>query len=359
MQNYTEISEDKTLKDSRALLLDNDKTVMSNNSGTEFPTTNLQPGMLCFRTDLKKFYYLASDGTTWVEIINVSEDNGWVKRADTADNAEKVNDHTVNADVPVNAKFTDTTYDVATDSQAGLMTAAQKTKLDGLENFSLPVASADTLGGVKIGDGLSINSQGIVSSTVTGGNASHGSKLFTADGTFTVPEGVNTLFVSAIGGGGGGGGGGTMAGAHIIGYEGNRGRLGELVLFVTPGQSLPIKIGRGGTGGLYGNSPAVGSGGTGLVSGSAGTTKGSTGSGGGGGTTGINSIAIAGGGAGGQSIYATDSSTAAGGGGGAGGGSIYYNNPYIASTYGAGGSGSGTYNARGGTGTSGCVYIQW
>ena len=353
MQNYTEISEDKTLKDSRTLLLDNDKTVMSNNSGTEFPTTNLQPGMLCFRTDLKKFYYLASDGTTWVEIINVSEDKGWVKRADTADNAEKVNDHTVNADVPVNAKFTDTTYDVATDSQAGLMTAAQKTKLDGLENFSLPVASADTLGGVKIGDGLSIDSQGIVSSTVTGGNASHGSKLFTANGTFTVPEGVNTLFVSAIGGGGGGGGGKYPS-------AGGRGRIGELVLFVTAGQSLPIKIGNGGIGGLYANDSNMGgSGGTGLVTGSAGGTGTFSGGGGGGGTTGVNSIAIAGGGAGGQASYDSGYTVAGGGAGATGGGSIYYNNPYIASTYGAGGGGTSTWGARGGTGKSGCVYIQW
>ena len=353
MQKYTDIAASKTIADSRALLLDNDKTVMSNNSGTSFPTANLQPGMLCFRTDLKKFYYLAADGTTWVEIINVSAGSGKVKSAEIADNATKVNSHTVNSDVPANAKFTDTTYAAATNSAAGLMTAAQKTKLDGLENFSLPVASADTLGGVKIGDGLSIDSQGIVSSTVTGGNASHGSKLFTADGTFTVPEGVNTLFVSAIGGGGGGGGGKYPS-------AGGRGRIGELVLFVTAGQSLPIKIGNGGIGGLYTNdSNRWGSGGTGLVTGSAGGTGTFSGGGGGGGTTGVNSIAIAGGGAGGQASYDSGYTVAGGGAGATGGGSIYYNNPYIASTYGAGGGGTSTWGARGGTGKSGCVYIQW
>lgn len=43
-------------------------------------------------------------------------------------------------------------------------TAAEKTKLEGLENYTLPAASADVLGGVKVGAGLAI-SQGILSAT--------------------------------------------------------------------------------------------------------------------------------------------------------------------------------------------------
>jgi len=43
-------------------------------------------------------------------------------------------------------------------------TAADKSKLDGLENYTLPVATADTLGGVKVGTGLAI-SGGILSAT--------------------------------------------------------------------------------------------------------------------------------------------------------------------------------------------------
>ena len=45
-------------------------------------------------------------------------------------NAAKVNNHTVNADVPDNAVFTDTKYSEATTSKAGLMSAADKAKLD-------------------------------------------------------------------------------------------------------------------------------------------------------------------------------------------------------------------------------------
>lgn len=49
------------------------------------------------------------------------------------DNAEKVNNHSVDSDVPANAKFTDTTYDpVTAGGSAGLMSGADKTKLDGI-----------------------------------------------------------------------------------------------------------------------------------------------------------------------------------------------------------------------------------
>ena len=41
--------------------------------------------------------------------------------------------HSINADVPANAKFTDTTYSDATQSVHGLMTAADKKKLDGVD----------------------------------------------------------------------------------------------------------------------------------------------------------------------------------------------------------------------------------
>lgn len=41
--------------------------------------------------------------------------------------------HSINSDVPANAKFTDTTYNDATQSEHGLMTAADKKKLDGID----------------------------------------------------------------------------------------------------------------------------------------------------------------------------------------------------------------------------------
>ena len=47
-------------------------------------------------------------------------------------------------------------YAVATHVLNGLMSAVDKTKLDGLENYTLPTASANVKGGVKIGGGLSM-----------------------------------------------------------------------------------------------------------------------------------------------------------------------------------------------------------
>ena len=65
---------------------------------------------------------------------------------------------------------TDTTYSDATTSDAGLMSATDKTKLDGIEAganaYTLPTAAADTLGGVKVGTNLSISS-GVLSATDT------------------------------------------------------------------------------------------------------------------------------------------------------------------------------------------------
>lgn len=379
MQKYTEIDENKTLRESRELLLNNDKTAISCNSGSAFPTINLQAGMLCFRTDEQKLYQLNADGETWVELFDLSGNIGLVSRATTADNALKVNGHTVNSDVPVNAKFTDTTYGTVTDSASGLMTAAQKKKLDELSNYSLPVASATTLGGVKIGDGLTITN-GILSSGVTGGNATHGEKLFTANDTFVVPEGVSTLVVTAVGGGGGGGGGGSNAGA--AGMHGEA--LDFVPLIVTPLSSHSIHIGGGGGGGGAGGSNGGGGSGgaSNLSSGSRGS-HGSTGSwkgvyggggGGGGGASGIDNVILArgGGGGGGGAVSFSGSGSnhpAYGGAGGIGGsvtGPIVINtfSKYLSTTYGAaggGGGGGGTDEggSNGGNGNSGCIHIKW
>lgn len=63
----------------------------------------------------------------------------------------------------------DTTYSVASTTANGLMSSTDKSKLDGIatgaNNYSLPTASSSTLGGVKIGDNININS-GTISVTV-------------------------------------------------------------------------------------------------------------------------------------------------------------------------------------------------
>lgn len=388
MQKYTEIDENKTLRESRELLLNNDKTAISCNSGPAFPTINLQPGMLCFRTDEQKLYQLNANGETWVELFDLSSNKGLVSRATIADNALKANGHTVNSNVPVNAKFTDTTYGTVTDSVSGLMTAAQKKKLDGLSNYSLPVASATKLGGIKIGTGLSVNN-GVVSCTVTGGNATHGEKLFTANGTFVVPEGVSVLVVTAVGGGGGGGGGGgsgleNRGGKPGSGGAGGRGNVTSSVpVCVNPSQSIPVTVGQGGAGafargaagaggagnpaGSNGASPNRGYGGCG---GNGGSTNGLAGTGGAGGSeVSTAHYGGAGGGGGGGATAFGNYVYASGGGGGGGAGqtngsagtsaaNILYDWK-ISHAYGAAGAGGAKYSGNGGNGASGCVYVVW
>lgn len=57
----------------------------------------------------------------------------WHKKISFSDHAHTtVNGHIVNSDVPVNAVFTDTTYSDATTSAHGLMSAGDKSKLDGI-----------------------------------------------------------------------------------------------------------------------------------------------------------------------------------------------------------------------------------
>ena len=86
MQSFKEIQGQDNIKNSRTVINDSIKTVMSNHSGTAFPTTNLQVGMKCYRTDLGKTYTLTNVANkTW------TEDN----HATLADSANKLSGYTL------------------------------------------------------------------------------------------------------------------------------------------------------------------------------------------------------------------------------------------------------------------------
>lgn len=80
-------------------------------------------------------------------------------------NSTTVNGHSVNSDVPAGAKFTDTTYSVATASSNGLMTAADKAKLDGIaagaNKYSHPGYTSKSNGFYKV----TVDGTGHVSAT--------------------------------------------------------------------------------------------------------------------------------------------------------------------------------------------------
>lgn len=86
MQSFKEIQGQDNIKNSRTVINDSLKTVMSNHSGTAFPTTNLQVGMKCYRTDLGKTYTLTNVANkTW------TEDN----HATVSDSANSLNGYTL------------------------------------------------------------------------------------------------------------------------------------------------------------------------------------------------------------------------------------------------------------------------
>lgn len=96
-------------------------------------------------------------------------------------------------------------------------------------------------------------------SSGSGGGYRPGINIFTSNGTFTVPENVGIIYVTACGGGGGGGGAiwGTVYRAAGGGAGGGGGAfIYKKQYSVTPGQQIPITIGVGGAGGApgqYGN----------------------------------------------------------------------------------------------------------
>ena len=114
------------------------------------------------------------------------------------------------------------------------------------------------------------------------GVTTHGQTKFTSNGSFTVPVGITTVYVTAAGGGGGGGGG------YATGYCGEGGGGANCVykaaFTVTPLQVISITIGTGGAGGAVGVAGTVGGntvvGSLGTLSGGGGGAPGTVGAGG-------------------------------------------------------------------------------
>lgn len=226
------------------------------------------------------------------------------------------------------------------------------------------------------------------------------------EGNFVVPAGVNVIVVSFGGGGGGGASaGGSTANTDVYpglngagggGGGGSAATIQNLLIAVTPGQSIPYVVGQGGAGGaavLDGQDGIAGGDGTsttfnGIVagggSGGSGGTKGAPGgpgAGGGAGAGGLFTPGTQGGTFGAPGTTGTDgrfgggggagASSAAGGGGGAGRGATLRDPQLIdgkgASGFGGGGGGGGTVYqdaagvlaGQGGDGTDGFLYIWY
>lgn len=185
-------------------------------------------------------------------------------------------------------------------------------------------------------------------------------QAFTANGSFTVPQGVYRIKVRLWGGGGGGGAATAAAGS---GSGGGGGGFAEGVFDVTPNQVLTATVGAAGAAGVGGNGGAGGStslgsllsatgGGGGLASAGAQPTSGPGGAGTGGayqigGQPGQPGVQLGGtpfGGAGGNPFGSTGAPASPGLGGGG--------------TRAGGGSGGANNNA-GGAGGAGLIIVEW
>ncbi|TCL37265.1 hypothetical protein EV210_106134 [Anaerospora hongkongensis] len=353
MQQFVPIAGTQTLTDSRTEILNNDRTIMSCSSGTAFPTTNMEVGMLCFRTDLNQVFELKNLTPTWVLIADLNKTYTNKEFVDaqiatrvpfseivTVPTANKILRLDANGNLPASITGNAVTATTATTALAVAWSGITGKPM----TFIPPIATTTTIGGIIAGSGLSINSSGILSADIPA-TPSRGYRMFLYSGTFTVPEGVEEVWLSMCGGGGGGkqghyvnegdshsGGGG--GGAHAILAQNTA---------VTPGEVITITVGAGGNAGSAGGTSSFGP----YVS-----------CAGGGGATGTSDSGNAGGPGGSPGTIGELFGSVGTGGGcifGQGSGKPTVN----AGGFGAGGAGGGSGGAAGSKGSQGFVLIQW
>lgn len=204
-------------------------------------------------------------------------------------------------------------------------------------------------------------------------------QFFTANGTFTVPDGVTQVFVEMLGGGGGGGGGGCTpapdkTNTFSAGRGGDHGELKIAIIGVTSKKTYTVSVGAGGSGGgggfvpSYEDRTSIGPNGQGHT-----LFKGDAGEPGldGGDSSFINISAKGGLGSSGKIAEFTSTESYPGGVGvgsafGTGGSAAAFANGGNADGYGAGGGASLNQNTRsaisgysGGRGSDGFVKISW
>lgn len=84
MQDYNPLLPTGLISDDRQTINDNIESIITDFSGTAFPTNNLYAGMKCNRTDQSKVYQLQSDLATWKQIYDYSGAEITVPKANKA-----------------------------------------------------------------------------------------------------------------------------------------------------------------------------------------------------------------------------------------------------------------------------------
>lgn len=235
---------------------------------------------------------------------------------------------------------------------------------------NIPLAKTGAVSGSIPADSLNISGFGglVMSGPINGASyfgTTFSKQVFTGNGTFTIPSGVSSVRVMVVGGGGAGGG----STASTSGAGGGSGGTSiKWLSGLTPGNTIAVTVGSGGTGVSAGNGN---SGGASSIASGTQTITTVTANGGGGG---LNNSGIAGIGAsvgtngdvnyGGNPGQGSFTAPVGGNGGGSifgGGGSAGTGIGAAGSAPGAGGAGSGdgAGTAVGGAGAAGTVIFEW
>jgi hypothetical protein len=291
------------------------------------------------------------NGDGLIALGGTSTTQGRLRLAEDTDNGTNYVELTAPASVASNR--TVTFPDANIDFTTGLGAAQGGTGL----------TSAGTAGNV-----LTSNGSAWVSQAAASGYAGPGAQVFTSDGTFTIPSGITKLKATIVGGGGGSGrGNGAPSGGG-----GGGGTAIKYLTSLTPGNTISVTVGSGGTGRTGSNGNGTTGGTSSIASGTQSiTTVSATGGAGSFGPTGGSPIGIgaAGGsasngdaninGSGGHQVLysSTDAAYVPGNGGNStlGGGPV---GSGTGNNYGGGGAGSAA-NTNGNNGGGGIVIIEY
>ena len=256
MQSFYNIPSDETLTNSRPYLLNNDLTVMSQSSGTAFPTENLQIGMPCYRTDLSSLWVLKDTSPTWILIADLNKTyssqeyvannflsltGGKVLGAVSVTGGLELGKTTVanNVAVDFHSSGNNLDYDARIIASGGTTTSGQGSlnivskelffngsqvvtkamlgsgnnvdsdTVDGyhagqnkagqllvlgtngkVPSSNIPVANATSLGGVIIGSGITVDSNGVISVAAA--------VTFSFDNTLAITASTQTAITTAV-----------------------------------------------------------------------------------------------------------------------------------------------------------------
>lgn len=166
MQNHTPLDPTNNLQESRSLINDSISTVLSQNSGTAFPTTDLQVGMPFVKTDEAGgpgLYVLESTGpSVWVKWIDSTN------KADTLDFITATNNL---SDVAAPATAFDNIKQAATEGASGvaeIATTAEVTAGTDDTRIVTPAKLAAAISSSSSGLGIGQTWQDVTGSRVSG-----------------------------------------------------------------------------------------------------------------------------------------------------------------------------------------------